>query len=101
MDIENCRVIDVKGNQCPKGKTYASSEIENPLRTLTAVVLSVGLSMKMIPVRTDRPIPKVKLAEAMKEIKDIRVSRPMQIGEAIVEDFLGLGVDLITTRDIN
>ena len=101
VDIENCRVIRVSGNQCPKGDTYASSEVENPLRILTTVILSVGLSMKMVPVRTDRPIPKVKLAEAMQEIKDIRVSRPMQIGEAVVEDFIGLGVNLITTRDIN
>ena len=101
VDIENCRVVKVSGNQCPKGRDYASSEVENPLRILTAVVLSVGLSMKMVPVRTNRPIPKVKLADAMKEIKDIRVSRPMQIGEAVVEDFIGLGVNLITTRDIN
>jgi CxxC motif-containing protein len=100
-DIENCRVVRLSGNQCPKGKDYAVSEVENPLRILTSVVLSVGLSMKMVPVRTDRPIPKAKLAQAMKEIKDLRVSRPMQTGEAVIEDFMNLGVRLITTRDID
>jgi len=101
VDIENCRVLEVRGNQCPRGRDYAISEVENPLRILTSSVLGVGLSIKMVPVRTDRPIPKVKLAQAMKEVKTLRVSRAMHIGEVIAEDFLGLGVKLITTRDIS
>jgi CxxC motif-containing protein len=101
VDIENCRVLEVRGNQCPRGKDYAVSEVENPLRILTSSVLGIGLSMKMVPVRTDRPIPKVRLAQAMKEVKALRVDRAMHIGEVIVEDFLGLGVKLITTRDIS
>ena len=35
----------------------------------------------------------------MKEIKRIRISEPVRIGDIIIEDFLRLGVDLIATRE--
>lgn len=100
VDIENYRVINVTGNTCPKGKDYAISEIENPIRILTSTILAEGLALKMIPIRTDSPIPKTKILEAMKEIKKIRINKPVSTGEIIVKNFLGLGVNLISTRQI-
>ncbi|MDD5019967.1 MAG: DUF1667 domain-containing protein [Candidatus Omnitrophica bacterium] len=100
VDIENCRVVRVSGNLCPKGEEYAVIEVENPRRVLTATVLAQGLSLKMVPVRTDGPIPKVKIKEAAAEIKKIRVARPLSVGDVIVADFLDLGVKLIATRKV-
>lgn len=98
VDIENCRVVRVSGNKCPKGEGYAASEVEHPARTLTSAVLAKGLRLKMVPVRTDKPIPKDKLKEAMQEIRKICIDHPVKCGESIRKDFLGLGVDLIATR---
>lgn len=98
-DMENCRVIKVSGNQCAVGEKYAIAEIENPMRVLTSTVLGEGLSLKMIPVRTDRPMPKAKLLEAMAEIKKIRIDKPVKAGDIIINDFLGLGVNLIAARE--
>ncbi len=99
VDVENCKVIKVSGEECPKGKKYAAAEIENPVRILTSTVLSEGLSLKMIPVRTDRPIPKPQMKKAMQEIKGIRITNPVRVGDVIIENFLGLGVNLTATRD--
>ena len=99
VDIENCRVIKVSGEKCPKGKDYAVSEVENPVRVLTATVLTQGLALKMVPVRTDKPIPQARILEAAGEIRKIKLSHPVRLGEVIVPDFLGLGVNLIATRD--
>ncbi len=98
VDIENCRVAHVSGNLCPKGDEYACAEVENPLRILTATVLAQGLSLKMVPVRTDKPIPKAKIREAAVEIRKIRVTQALNVGDIIVADFLGLGANLIATR---
>ncbi|HAJ57633.1 MAG TPA: hypothetical protein DCL35_07695 [Candidatus Omnitrophica bacterium] len=98
-DIENCRVVKVSGNKCPRGEAYAVSEIENPVRVLTSAVLSRGLDLKMVPARTDKPIPKAKLYEAMEALKKICVTQPLAAGDVIVPDFLGIGVDLIATRE--
>ena len=99
VDIENCRVVKVTGEKCPKGKDYAVSEAENPQRVLTSAVSSSGLALKMIPVRTDKPIPKDRILEAAGEIRKIKVDRPVQIGEIVAANLLGLGVNVIATRD--
>ena len=98
VDMRDGKVLKVAGNECPKGEKYAISEIENPARILTSSVLGQGLRLKMIPVRTDRPIPKSRIFDAMKEVKKIRVSVPLKSGDVIVKDFLSLGVNLIATR---
>lgn len=98
VNIENSKVIKVTGNECPKGEVYAVSEIENPVRILTSAVLCRGLSLKMLPVRTDKPMPKSMTFEAMREVKKIRVTVSLKSGDVIVKNFLGLGVNLIAAR---
>jgi CxxC motif-containing protein len=100
VDIENCRVVKVEGHKCPKGEKYAIAEVENPVRVLAATVLAQGLSVKMIPVKTDVPIPKERMMEAMTEIKRIRLDRPVKVGDVIKDDLLGLGVKLVATRSV-
>ena len=97
--IDAGKVAGVTGNLCPKGYTYAVAEIENPVRILTSVVATKGLSLKMIPVRTDRPIPKGALFPAMREIKKIKIEKAIHIGDIIVENILGLGANLVATRE--
>ena len=99
VNIEDGKVVMVSGNECPKGKKHAISEVENPVRILTSSVASQGLALKMIPVRTDRPVPKAALQRAMEEIKRIRINQPVRVGTVIVENFLNLGINLIATRD--
>ena len=101
VDIENCRVVKVTGVQCPKGEKYAISEIENPVRILTATILTKGFPLKLLPVRTDQPIPKARIKDAMKAIRKLRVTQRVKVGDVIVENFLGiLGVKVVATRDL-
>ena len=98
VDAENCRVVKVSGNECPKGEKYAISEIENPMRILTATVLTQGLSLKMVPVRTNKPIPKSMLISAMEEVKKVIVKERVMPGDVIIKDILNTGADLVATR---
>ena len=98
VEVEGDKVVKVSGNLCPKGLVYAASEIENPARILTSAVLTFGQDLKMIPVRTDRPIPKSRLMEAMRKIRRLKIDKPVQVSDVIVQNFLGLGVNLISTR---
>jgi len=99
VDHENCKVIKVEGAKCPKGMGYAMSEIENPSRILTATVVAHGLDLKLIPVRTNKPIPKKDIFRAMEEIAKLNVTEPFKAGDTVVENFLSLGVKLIATRE--
>jgi CxxC motif-containing protein len=99
VGIENSSVVSVTGQKCKKGDVYAKQEIENPMRTLASTVLTKGLNLKMVPVKTNRPIPKARQMEAMEAVKKIRLSRRVKVGDVIIDNLLGLGVDLISTRD--
>lgn len=99
IDLENCRVVRVSGQKCPRGEVYAISETENPVRIFTSTVLAQGLSLKMLPVRTDKAIPKAKIKDAMAEIRKIRQDKDVRIGDIVAQNFLCLGVNLIATRD--
>jgi len=99
VDIENCRLIKVSGNKCPKGAAYALSEVENPVRILTATVFSRAGEIKMVPVRTDKPIPKSAILKVMEVIHTTTLSRQVNAGEVVIENVLGLGVNVVATRD--
>jgi CxxC motif-containing protein len=98
VTIEQGKVVSVRGNECERGVHYAHQEIEDPRRILTAAVLAEGLMLKMVPVRTDKPIPKHRLFEGMEYVRTVRLTKPVKIGDVIVPHFLGLNVDLIATR---
>lgn len=91
--------IGITGSKCPKGENYAISEIENPQRILTSSVLTQGLALKIVPIKTDRPIPKKDLLKAMEEIKKIRLRKTVAVGDIVAKDLLGLGVNLVATRE--
>jgi len=90
----------VSGNWCERGIYFAMAEITNPTRTLTTTVRTSFPAVPVLPVRTAGEIPKGKIRDAMRLIGGISVNRPLGIGEIVVEDILGLGVDLIATSNI-
>lgn len=93
-------VIGVTGQKCRRGGLYARQEIEAPLRTLTTSLLTRGLDLKMLPVRTSKPIPKGKLAEAMAAARLLVVTSPVRAGDVVAPDFVGLGADLVACRGL-
>lgn len=97
---DGSRVISVAGNKCSRGEVYARQEVEAPVRTLTTCVLTKGLELKMLPVRTSKPIPKERLFEAMQAVKRITVTSPVKAGAVVAADLLGLGADLIACRGL-
>ena len=100
VDANGLSVISVAGHKCPRGGNYAKQEVEAPMRTLTTAVRTKDLELKMLPVRTNKPIPKEKLLEAMEAVKLMTLTSPVKTGSVIAENFLGLGADLRATREL-
>lgn len=99
VDIDTDQVVTkVRGAKCPKGAAYAVLEVQDPMRILTATVATSGLSLKFIPVRTNKPIPKKLILKAMEEMKKVKVKAPVVVGSVIIGDLLGLGVKVVATR---
>ena len=93
-------IAGIEGNTCSRGKEYATSEITHPVRTLTSTVpLETADGRKMLPVRTDKPIPKEKLFEAMALIRAAKAEAPVRTGDVLIPDFIEAGTNLIACRD--
>jgi CxxC motif-containing protein len=103
-----CRIVveekadgfDVSGNQCKRGIDFAIAEITNPTRTLTSTVRTSFPGVPVLPVRTAGEIPKGKIRELMNILNTVTVKQPLGIGETVVENILGLGVNIIATSNI-
>lgn len=99
-ESEGSRLISVSGQQCPRGEAYARAETENPQRFVTGTVRCEGLNLKRLPVRTDRPVPKDRVAPIMQEIRTIVITQPLGCGALVQERILGLDANLVATRRI-
>ena len=93
--------MNVTGNFCPRGKQYAVSELTNPVRTITSSVRVSNRDDLLVSVKTSGNIPKGKIFEVMEEINRLSVTAPTRIGQVIAKDILGLGVDIVITKNID
>lgn len=92
--------LQVTGNTCPRGAEYAKNEVTNPRRTVTSSVkVTDGIAVR-VPVKTKTDIPKEKIFDCMKEIKKTAVKAPVKIGDVIIENIAGTGVNLVATKDV-
>lgn len=92
---------DVTGNRCPRGKSYAITELTDPRRVVTAVVPTNDKARPVLPVRTDAPFPKDKIAQLLNELYKMQVVTPVNIGTVIISDALGTGINVISTENRN
>lgn len=101
VTIENGKVSKIEGVECPRGEEYARKEVEAPVRDFFTTVRIRGASKQVLPVRSTQPIPKDKIMDCALELAKIVVDAPVKAGDVIVKNILGLGVDIIATRDMN
>lgn len=89
-EIEDNKVLSVSGNTCPRGKKYAIEENTNPVRTVTTTVACDDGTV--LPVKTDKPIPKDKIMECMEIINKQIAHLPISVGDIIIKDVFGSNV---------
>ncbi len=100
VTLDDGKVVKVEGNTCVRGKTYAESEITHPVRTLTSTVTVMTKDgKKLLPVRTDKPIPKETLFDAMKIVRSITLTAPVKTGDIAYADFIEAGTNLLVCKD--
>ena len=92
--------IAVTGNTCPRGAAYAKKEVTTPTRIVTSSVKVEGGVIAKASVKTSSDIPKGKILDCMKEIRACVVKAPVQIGDVVIENCAGTGVDVIITKNV-
>lgn len=100
VTMEQNEVKEVTGNTCPRGAAYAKKEVTNPTRIVTSTIrVSGGVSM-MVSCKTAADIPKNKIFDVTAALKTVTATAPVHIGDVLLSNVCGTGVDVIATKAI-
>ena len=100
VTLENGKFVSVTGNSCPRGAKYAETEVTDPRRMLTTTVRIRGGLLPLLPVVSADVLPKGKIADCVAYLRNITAEAPVKAGDVIVHDSLGLGVDIVASRNM-
>ena len=97
---DKVEVTEVSGNACKEGKKYAIEEYKNPVRVLTATVLTQNSSQPLLSVRTDKAILKTRLTEGMCVLAKVRAKPTLKTGDILIANLLGTSSNVVATSDL-
>jgi CxxC motif-containing protein len=100
ITLDNGRIGNISGNRCKRGNAYAKEECTAPKRMLTSSVWVTGGIHPLVPVKSERPIPKELIMQCMETIRRVKVQAPVRTGDIIIKDVCGTGVNIVATRSI-
>lgn len=92
--------LHITGNTCNRGAEYAEKELTHPTRIVTSTVRVRNGRQQAAPVKTADDIPKGKIMDCMKELKKIELEAPVGIGDIVLRDVAGTGVDIVATKEV-
>ena len=100
VELKDGEVVSVSGNTCPRGDVYARKEVTNPTRIVTSSVRVEGGQLAAVSVKTREDIPKGKIFDVEKALKEVTVKAPVHIGDVIIKNVATTGVDIVATKNV-
>lgn len=93
-------IHEISDYSCKIGLKYAQTEFTQPKRTITTTVKLKSGDLPFVPVKTKEPVNKEKIFEVMNVISGLEIESPVRVGDVVVSNIAGTGVDLVCTRNI-
>jgi CxxC motif-containing protein len=100
VEHDGKQIQTVEGNRCKRGVEYSEKEIFHPERIVTTTVAIEGAAVALLPVKTERAVPKELGFRIVETASQLVVSAPVRLGDVLVEDILDTGVNLVATRSL-
>lgn len=101
VHVENINgELIIEGHSCKRGEDYAREEFISLIRILTTTMRVEKGFLPLIPVRSDKPIPKDRLEETLKLIAKTQTKAPLKMGDILIENVFGLDINIIASRDL-
>lgn len=96
---DSAGILRVEGAACARGRAYAESEQRDPRRTLSTSIRVLGGEEPLTSVRLTGSVPIGRVGDAIHALRAVRVAAPVRMGQVVLADVAGLGVDVIATRE--
>jgi CxxC motif-containing protein len=100
VELDGNEVKNVTGNQCKKGIKHARKEVTFPGRVLTTTMKTDIPGIPLVPVRSNEELPKERLLDCMAEINTKIITNGVKLGNPVIKNLLGLGVDIVACRTV-
>ena len=102
VTLEGGEVKDVAGFTCKRGKEYARKEVTNPTRIVTSTVRLTGskTGAAVVSCKTAQDIPKGKIFAVAAALKQVAAKAPVEIGDVLLANVAGTGVDIVATKAV-
>ena len=97
VEFKDGEIVSITGFTCPRGKQYAIDECTHPMRTVTSTVRAQNGDV--VPVKTDRTVPKETMFDCMRTINAAVIATPVHIGDIVIENILGTGANVVVTAN--
>ena len=94
-------ILEIAGANCIRGRTYVETELKNPMRIVTSSVRVTGGNMPITSVRLTAPVPRNRMMDVIEELRKVRLTAPVSIGQIVIQNILGLGSDVIVTKPVD
>lgn len=101
VEVTDGKVTRVTGNTCPRGEVYARQELTDPQRMLTSTIRIEGGSLPLLPVVSKTTLPKGRILDCAVALRGVTVMTPVKAGDVVAANLLGLGVDILASRDMD
>ncbi|MFZ3070294.1 MAG: DUF1667 domain-containing protein [Anaerolineaceae bacterium] len=98
--MEEGEIISVTGNTCKKGLDYAKAEMTDPRRMVASTVKIKNGFHPLLPVYTERPVPKPMIPQVLAEIRKVELVAPVKMKSVVIENVLGTGINVIASRSM-
>ena len=100
--LENGVVTGVSGNTCKRGDIYARKEVTAPTRIVTSTLRVTGsrTGAVTVPCKTKTDLPKNDIFRCMRALAGVTAKAPIHIGDVLISDVAGTGVDIVATKDV-
>jgi CxxC motif-containing protein/NADPH-dependent 2,4-dienoyl-CoA reductase/sulfur reductase-like enzyme len=98
--LEVDKDLNVTGNTCPRGAAYGKQEVSDPKRVITSTAILKGGALPRVPVKLDATIAKGKIFDAMHTLDGLTLTAPIKIGDVVVKDVCGTGVNFVACRPL-
>ncbi|WP_300381484.1 DUF1667 domain-containing protein [Clostridium sp.] len=79
---------------------YSSDELKDKGIFTSIIRIKEGGKYKVVPVRTNKEVPKDMWMEISKVISRLYSNIPIKVGDVICKNILNTGIDIISTKDI-
>jgi Uncharacterized protein with conserved CXXC pairs len=93
-------IESMEGYTCKRGEEYAQNEFTHPVRILTSTIKVESGNTPLVPIRSNKPVPKELIFDCMKLIRNHRIAAPVHSHDVLIPDIMGTGIDIIATGSV-